>query len=131
MINQTPVFENTAIQVNFPALALKKVEKMREEHKALLKRLFPKSVRLQRLIIDIEKNFTTEIASIIGSVDFAQERLVGLLSALKELESQINAPSKVALEEVREQIRDDHRIHESLEDLVFDCVRHTLDSDLL
>ncbi|GIK84273.1 MAG: hypothetical protein BroJett025_08950 [Patescibacteria group bacterium] len=130
-MTEAPVFTQLDTQIRFPVLELPKVEHMREEHKALLKRLFPGAVRLQRLIKEIEHNVTEEIASIIGSVDFAHERLAGLLAALKELESQVAAPNYVELNEVREQIRQDHRIHESLEDLVFDCVKHTLDSDLL
>ena len=128
MAHEAPVF--TANTTGFPVLELKNVEQMREEHRLLLKKLFPSAVRLNRLIFAVERNFATEIASIIGSVDFAKERLAGLLAALKELELQVAAPSKIALSELREQIRLDHRIHESLEELVFDCVKFQIEDEI-
>ncbi len=133
MQNETPTLGKStgmglqSAHVEFPILELERVEKIREEHRALLKKLFPNSVRLRRLILDIEKSFAEEIASVIGSVDFAKERLAGLISAIKELELQVSTANYVELEEVREQIRQDHRIHQSLEELVFDCVKFTLE----
>ncbi len=124
MLNETPT---QSIHVDFPILELEQVEKRRKEHRALLKKLFPNSVRLRKLIIDIEKNFVEDIAAIMGSVDFAKERLSGLISALKELELQISTANYVELEEVREQIRQDNRIHQSLEDLVYESARFTLE----
>lgn len=133
MQNETPTLGKSTgmgssdTHVNFPILELEQVEKRRKEHQALLKKLFPNSVRLRKLIIDIEKNFVEDIASVIGSVDFAKERLAGLISALKELELQILTAKYVELEEVREQIQQDNRIHQSLEDLVFESARFTLE----
>lgn len=133
MQNQTPTLGKSRgtglldTHVSFPILELEQVKKRREEHQVLLKKLFPHSVRLRKLIIDIEKNFVEDIASIIGSVDFAKERLAGLISALKELELQILSAKYVELEEVREQIQQDNRIHQSLEELVFESARFTLE----
>ena len=124
-MTKAPVFTRKIAQ-NFSVLELTQVKHMGEEHKALLKRLFPKAVRLGRLLLDIEKNYANEIASIIGSADFAKERLAGLISALKELELQISTANYVELGEVKEQIRQDNRIHQSLEDLVFESVQYTV-----
>lgn len=126
------VFQNTqdssrAQRLKFPVLTLEKVKRQREEHRALLKTLFPSPVRLHRLVQDIEKNFAKEVASIIGSVDFAEQRLAGLLSALKEIIEKIELSHAVSPEVIREHIREDHRIHEIFEDLVFECARFSLE----
>lgn len=125
--NQKSSSPDAKDQVRFPILKLQNVKEKQKEHQALLKELFPKPVRLSKLIIDIEKNFAQDIASIIGSVDFAKERLAGLISALKEFESQIATANYVNLEEVKEQIRQDNRIHQSLEELVFESVQHSVE----
>lgn len=118
-------------KLKFPVLKLEKVKKEREEHRKLLKTLFPNPVRLHRLIHDIEKNFAKEFASIIGSVDFAEQRLAGLLAALRELVEYVEVPNEVVIDDIRDRIRFDQRIHESFEDLVIECVQaHSSTNDL-
>lgn len=110
-----------AEKLKFPVLKLEKVKKQREEHRELLQNLFPNPVRLHRLIHDIEKSFAKEFASIIGSVDFAEQRLAGLLQALKELLEKIENGEFSTHDEIREHVSLDQRIHESFEELVFNC----------
>lgn len=114
-------------KLHFPVLKLEKVKKQREEHRELLKTLFPKPVRLYRLIHDVEKSFAKEFASIIGSVDFAEQRLVGLLQALRELVEKLEAGEFNHHDEVRDHITLDQRIHQSFEELVFECARYSLE----
>lgn len=111
----------------FPALDLPIVDRLRAEQHELVQRLFPTPMRLQRLIHDIKKNFSKEIAALFGSIDFAEERLAGLISALQELDGQIVNKELASLEEIKAQIKQDPRIHEVLEDTVFDCAGHTID----
>jgi hypothetical protein len=113
----------------FPVLNLKKIKAEREAHKQLLDKLFPKPVHLKRLILDIKHNYAKEIASIIGSIDFAEQRLAGLIFAIEELTTKIEKIEKVdekILKELHEHIQQDKRIHESLEDLIFACTHHTM-----
>ena len=116
-------YQTRSEEVKFPAIALEKVKQQRLEHQTLLKTLFPHPVRLHRLLHDIEKNFATEIASIIGSVDFAPQRLAGLLSAVREIIQTIETQRDISLAELREHIQSDPRIHEIFEDLIFDCAQ--------
>ncbi len=113
-------------RLRFPVLKLEKVKKQREEHKALLQGLFPNPVRLSRLIHDVEKSFAKEFASIIGSVDFAEQRLAGLLQALKELLEKVESAELSDHDKLREHISLDQRIHESFEELVFECAKFSL-----
>ena len=113
-------------KLHFPVLKLENVKKQREEHHELLQTLFPNPVRLQRLIQDIEKSFAKEFASIIGSIDFAEQRLAGLLSALKELAEKIEVGETVSPEEVRVHIAEDPRIHQSFEELVHECALQSM-----
>lgn len=113
-------------KLQFPVLKLERVKKQRKEHRDLLDTLFPKPVRLYRLMHDVEKSFAKEFASIIGSVDFAEERLAGLLHALKELLEKIESGEFVHSDALREHISLDQRIHQSFEDLIFDCTQFSI-----
>lgn len=110
-----------------PALKLEKVKAMREEQRTMLSQLFPSPVRLKRLIHDIENNFAKEFASVIGSVDHAEARLAGLLAALKELAEKIELLEHQSLAEIEEHIKQDTRIHQLFEDLVFNCAKYSLE----
>jgi hypothetical protein len=124
----TNLSENKSLRkkkLQFPALKLEKVKKKREEHKQLLSSLFPKPVRLSRLMHDVEKSFALEFASIIGSIDFAEERLAGLIIALKELAEKIEHRGELTIEEMREHITFDQRIHQSFEDLIFESAKYS------
>jgi hypothetical protein len=144
MIKQTPVTkidtsnvggmlhldqEKSALKnkLHFPVLKLDKVKKQRAKHRQLLQSLFPKPVRLTRLIHEVEKSFALEFASIIGSIDFAEERLAGLLIALKELAEKIELRGEITLEDMREHIAFDQRIHQSFEDLIFDSAKFSFE----
>lgn len=110
-----------------PALKIEKVKAKRAEHREMLSNLFPTPVRLKRLMHDIEHNFAKEFASVIGSVDHAEERLAGLLASLKELAEKIELLEHTTVEEIEEHIRFDTRIHELFEDLILDCARFSLE----
>jgi len=114
-------------KLQFPVLRLEKVKKQREEHRELLQNLFPNPVRLSRLIHDIEKSFAREFASIIGSIDFAEQRLAGLLQALKELLEKIEKKEFGHHDQLKEHISLDQRIHESFEELIFECAKHSFE----
>lgn len=113
-------------KLRFPVLKLEKITEERKRQKELLAQLFPKPVRLHRLIQDIEKNFPEEFASIIGSVDYAEARLAGLLAALRELAAKVDTRT-ISHEEIDEHVRQDTRIHELFEELVLDCTRFALE----
>ena len=110
-----------------PALKLEKVKAMRAKHRAMLNSLFPKPVRLKRLMHDIEHSFAKEFASVIGSVDYAEARLAGLLAAIKELSEKIEMLEHRSIEEIKEYIQQDTRIHELFEDLVFECAKYSFE----
>lgn len=111
----------------FPALELPIVDRLRAEQHELVQRLFPTPMRLQRLIHDIKINFSKEIASLFGSIDFAEERLAGLIAALQELDGQILNKEFATLDEIKAQIEQDPRIHTVLEKTIYECAKHTID----
>ena len=142
MIRETTTIQNVSVDMRgvdqetrsqqskkrlLPALKLKKVKAMRAEQRTMLSHLFPTPVRLKRLIHDIENNFAKEFASVIGSVDHAQARLAGLLAALKELSQKVELLEHQSLAEIEEHIKQDTRIHQQFENLVFNCAKYSLE----
>lgn len=106
---------------SFPALVLEHVKKLRKEQRALLDKLFPKAISLRRLIADINFSYKKEIAAMIGSVDFAEERLAGLTAALRELADKIDSKKIITIDEIKSQIKAHPRIPKILEKLVEKC----------
>jgi len=142
MIRETTTTQSTSLDINsstqaahvekpkkrlLPAVKLAKVKAMRAEQRAMLSNLFPTPVRLKRLMHDIEHSFSKEFASVIGSVDHAEARLAGLLAALRELAEKIELLEHQSLEEIEEHIKQDTRIHQLFENLVFNCAKYSLE----
>ena len=102
------------------------VEEMKKKRTELLKELYAEPVRLKRLIKDIQHNYTKEFATLIGSVDFAEERLAALIAALHELAEKVEAPGEKIIEDIQEFIRQDTRIDEVFENFVLSCAKVSL-----
>ena len=102
------------------------VKELKKKRAELLNELYTEPVRLKRLIKDIQHNYTTEFASIIGSIDFAEDRLSALISALQELAEKTESSKKDILQELEEFIKQDTRIDEVFEDFVFSCAQVSL-----
>lgn len=109
-----------------PGLETPQTDAKRERQKEVIGKLFPEDADLGRLIADIPASYAEQFAEVIGSTDFAEERLAGLLAALNRLVTEIQSEQIRTEEQITEYVREEKHIHEVFEDLVIRCALNSL-----